>query len=228
VKFVKINDVIYGNSYADMINKAIGTNYRGIQRCLINLDQFGTQGISAWFVFMNGSVNGYGEEWKWTNRLSSNGKHIIETCVSYDKNIMMRTRDKTGYYPIRLGYMLDPYESGNRHSCKFVGVFRIDCFNREDLTSVRYVKIADSCMLGDPGTFSDTLYKDKLLRDWDEYHTLIGSLGFSQETLDFLKKGDIKIAGELLDLGIESAGAKVDEIRKKIYENFGINDESNI
>ena len=142
-----------------------------------------------------------------------------------DDNIhLMKTRDKTGYYPIRLGYMLDPYRSGNRHYCKFVGVFRLDCFTRENLTAVRYVKIADSLMLGDPGTFPDTLYKDKFLKDWNEYHTPIVSLGFSQVTLDFLKKGGIKIAGELLELGIESAGAKVNEIRKKIYETFGIKD----
>lgn len=214
-------DVTYGKSHVDMINKAIGTNYFAWQKATVDLEQFGVPDVIAWFVFMDGSEHGYEEGWRWKNYLSENGEEICEYNVSPSKMAVIAKRNEDGYYPYRLCFRLDPYENGNRHCCRFVGAFTFEKFIKEDLTAIKYKKIADEFRIGSKGESGCHLSSKADFIQKESHHLQsIGELGFSDRVYRLLKNGGIIYAGELLELGLGITGEIAEEIQQKLYQYF--------
>lgn len=222
LRTLKLNEVTYGKSHADMINVAIGTSYRGYQSSGVDMRDFGVPDVHAWFVYMDGSVHGYEDGWRWRNYLSPDGNTILECLDSNDKQKLIGKQNKDGYHPYRLCFQIDPYENGGRYCCKFVGAFALTSFLSKDLTKMKYVKVADSFTIGSKGESGGYLDdKTDFIPKIAGYHTPIEELGFSRLVLRILKNGHISYAGELLELGIEVDGELANEIRQKIYHCFG-------
>ncbi len=220
MKILQGGDIFSGKSYVDMINKAIGTNYHEWMKSSVNLDEFGCPGLIAWFVFMDGSEHGFGQGWKWVNKLSFDGKEIDEYNISPSKMQLRKRRLEEGYHPYRLAFQLDPYGNGNAHSCRFVGVFRFKSFIRKDSSAMTYEKVADTFRLGSQGESGGYLdSKNDLFPQAGKYCTPIEDLGFSDATYKILRKY-INRAGELLELGIGVEGPLADEIFEKVYQCF--------
>ena len=97
MKSLHIDDIFSGKSYAEMINKAVGTNHNSWMKSSVNLEDFGCPGMIAWFVFMDGSEHGYGEGWKWANKLSEDGKEIDEYNIASSKLQLKKRRIDYGY-----------------------------------------------------------------------------------------------------------------------------------
>ena len=136
MRTLKTGDIFRGSSYVDLINRAIGTNFNSCFRCLIEMNEFvNCCGLTSWFVFMNGDVHGSYFDWKWKNFLSKDEKEIKEYHVGDDIKLLNETRGKTGFYPFRLAFQLDPYENGSRNCCKFLGLFMLKEFLKEDSIS---------------------------------------------------------------------------------------------
>ena len=76
MKEIKVGETWNGSSHADMINKVLGKNYRAYMKSTVSLLDYGINGI-AWFVFMDGTINGHKKEWLWRNTLSINSKKIF-------------------------------------------------------------------------------------------------------------------------------------------------------
>jgi len=222
LKILNLGDVTYGLNHADMINKAIGTNYDAWFKSVVDLDQFGVQGVVAWFVFMDGSEHGYEEGWRWKNYIFDDKNEIHEYNVSTIKTTIIKKRNEDGYYPFRLCFQIDPYNTGNRYCCKFVGAFRLTSFLKEDLTAIKYTKVIDSFTLGSKGEKGFYLNsKDDFLKKNSSYFIPLEKLGFSDRVYQLLKRGNISYAGELLELGFCINGEIADEIRHKIFKCFG-------
>lgn len=220
MRILNKGDIFSGKSYADMINKAIGTNYQSWMKSSVDLSAFGCPNMIAWFVFMDGSEHGYGEGWKWANRLSEDGKEIDEYNVASSKMQLKKRRVDEGYYPYRLAFQLDPYGENNNHCCRFVGAFRFKSFIRKDASAVTYEKMANTFKLGSKGEVGEHLDgKDDLLPKSGKYWIPLEELGFSTTTYQILR-GHIKYAGELLELGIGVEGPLADEIQMRIFECF--------
>ncbi len=221
MKILNTGDVTYGNSHADMINKAIGTSYDGWQKSSVDLAQFGADGVIAWFIFMDGSEHGYENGWRWKNFLSDNGDVIREYNVSPSKTAVIMKRNEEGYLPFRLCFRLDPYEIGSRHCCKFMGAFVLDSFIKEDLTAIKYIKVSDSFNLGSKGESGNYIDgKNIFLKKGGRLLKPLSELGLSDRVYRLLKSGGISFAWELLSLGMETSGEIADEIRQKLYEVF--------
>lgn len=222
MKVLNKGEVTYGKSYADMINKAIGTNYAGWGKSTVNLEQFGAPGVVAWFVYMDGSEHGYEEGWRWRNYLSNDGNEIREHNVSQSKTAIAARRKENGYFPYRLSFRLDPYETCNKYCCKFVGAYKFSCFLKEDLTAIKYIKTADSFRLGSKGESGGYLSgREEFIKDDRKYLKPVSELGFSESTYRLLKNSGISCAGELLELGLCAVGATTDEIWQKLFTHFG-------
>lgn len=220
MKILRKGDVFSGKSYADMINRAIGTNFLGWRRSSVDLDAFGCPGVIAWFVFMDGSEHGYEEGWTWVNRLSMDGEEIDEYNISSSKHQLKQRRNKEGLNPYRLAFQLDPYGYGDNHCCRFVGAFRFKSFIRKDASAVTYEKVLDDFKLGSKGENGGCLNdKADLSPKAGKFLTPLADLGFSSLTYAILN-GHIKNAGELLELGVGVDGPLADEIAQKIYEHF--------
>lgn len=220
MKILKTGDVFYGKNYADMINRAIGTNYASWRRSSVDLQDFGANGVIAWFVYMDGSEHGYEDGWKWANKLSLNGKEIDEYHISSSKVQLKKRRVEEGYHPYRLAFQRDPYGEDNPYCCKFVGVFRFLEFIRKDATAMTYEKVMDEFRLGSKGEYGAYLNsKDDLIPTKGLYTTPLSGMGFSDSTYKILSKA-IKNAGELLELGIGLEGPLADEIQNRVYECF--------
>ena len=220
MKILRAGDIFSGRTYAEMINKAVGTNHSSWMKSSVNLADFGCPNMIAWFVFMDGSEHGYGEGWKWANRLSADGKEIDEYNVASSKLQLKKRRVEEGYHPYRLAFQLDPYGENNNHCCRFVGAFRFKSFIRKDGSAVTYEKVTDTFKLGSKGEFGGYLNaKEDLLPKSGKYWIPLEELGFSDATYQILRP-HIKYAGELLELGIGIEGPLADEIQKCVFECF--------
>ena len=221
MKVLRTGDVFWGKSYVDMINHAIGTNLKeGFRASGVSLDEFGLEGVIAWFVFMDGTVHGYADGWEWVNKISIDGKEIDEYNISTNKTTLKGRRAKEGYHPYRLAFQLDPYGEKDNHRCRFVGAFRFKSFIRKDASAVTYEKVAATFKLGSKGEVGGYLNsKDDLLPKTGKYWTPLEELVFSETTYQILR-GYIKYAGELLELGIGIEGPLADEIQARIFGCF--------
>jgi hypothetical protein len=219
------NDIFAGESYADMINKAIGTNYNVYRKSAVGLAQFGADGVIARFVFTDGGVHGYDEGWKWRNYLSNGGTEIKEYNVSASNDKLIKKHASDGYFPFRLSFCLDPDGIRDNHRCKFVGAYRLSGFINEDLTAITYSKVADTFRLGSKGEIGDCLNNKKdFIKNNSSYAKPPAEPGFSDRVFRLLKKLRISCAGDLLELGIETTGETADEIHKKLFECFGVSE----
>ena len=225
MKILRTGDIAIGRNYAEMINDAINTNFKGYQRCMVDLlnpDNHKNTGICAWFVYMDGSVHGYPDGWLWKNILSPDGETIREYNVSSNKALLMKRQTSEGYYPYRLCFQLDPNGTNKNNWSKFVGAFRFSKILSEDLDAVEYVKVLDEFKIASKGDcFSSILNtKNDFLIDVASYKVPISKMGFSDFVFQLLSKFEIATSGDLLELGIGVEGDIVVEIRKKLYESF--------
>ena len=76
MKTLNAGDVFIGRTYAEMINDALGTNFKSLQRSSVELSDFGAAGFIAWFVYMDGSIHGFEGGWRCSNILSLSLIHI--------------------------------------------------------------------------------------------------------------------------------------------------------
>ena len=220
MKILRTGDVFYGKSHADMINKAIGTNFSSYMKSTVELSDFGCAGVVAWFVYMDGSIHGYEDGWRWSNKLSLDGFEIDEYNVSACKDKLKKRRVEDGYNPYKLAFQIDHNETGNRHCCKFVGVFRFKSFIKNDSSAETYEKVLDEFRLLGKGEYGgDCNCRDDFIPKEGKYLTPLIEMGFSQKTYNLLKYS-IKNAGELLELGIGIDGAISDEIQEKLAMHF--------
>ena len=221
-----LDDAFYGYSNANMINNAIGTNFLGYRACSVDLDIFDCKGVIAWFVYMDGTINGYKDEWEWKNFISDDGNTIREIIVSDDKSKLIDRRNKEGYKPYRLAFKLDPFRTGDRHCCQFVGVFRLKGFVQGKFSEVIYEKVADECILADKGRidFSSSKKAD-FEPNSGKYFSDISELGISDRYVNLLKRCGIRNAGDLLELGLEEASKDFyDDVHEKLVKHFAIVD----
>ncbi len=220
MKTFHLFDNFTGNSYADMINHALGTNFDDYKESGVPLDEFGLPGVIAWFVFMDGSTHGYPPDYLWSNRLIDDT--IIEELVSKNHTKVIQKDDREGHYPLRLAFELLECEKGFKgfYKCRFVGAFVLSHFLRQDLTAREYVRVIDKFTLKSKGDFGKILNtKTDFFKDMPPYATPVEEMSFSKTVL-LLLRGHISTAGELLELGLDAKGAIADEIRQKLYEHF--------
>ena len=222
MKTFRNGNVFYGNSHTDLINKTLGTTFKVTQRCGIDLADFQCDGIIAWFVSMDGSIHGY-EDWHWSNRLSLDGLTIYERNMDQPKKKLEIERLKNGYNPFRLAFQLDPYETGNRYCCKFVGAFRLEAFKGNEVPDIEYKKVLDSFTIGGKGEYGSKYINDRndFFIDDMRYKAKIEKLNFSNNVYTMLKRANVNIVGELLEIGLGFNEASI-EIRDKIEEFFKI------
>lgn len=136
---IKVGDTWEGNNHADMINKVMGTDYKGYMKSTVTLTHFGGDGF-AWFVFMDGSVHGTSKDYLWVNKISADGITIVETCISEDKSYVKSVAEK--YHKV-LAFQLDPDGTGNKYKCKFVGYFDQERYDHQNLIRV-YKRISET------------------------------------------------------------------------------------
>ena len=221
MKVLKTGDIFWGKSYVDMINRAIGTNLKeGFRSSGVHLDEFGLNGVIAWFVFMDGTVHGYSDGWEWVNKISPSGQEIDEYNISTNKTTLKGKRAKEGYYPYRLAFQLDPYGEKDNHRCKFVGAFRFDSFIRKDASAVTYSKIMDKFYLSGKGEFGSIFgTKEDFIPRQGKYLTPIEDMGFKSSSCALLKSF-FQNAGELLEAHMESECPLMHEIQNRLFECF--------
>lgn len=225
MKILRTGDTAIGKDYAGMINDAIGTNYKGYQKCTVDLaspDEHERSDVRAWFVYMDGTVHGYPDNWLWRNYLSADGRTIKERCVNQDKSLLKERQASNGYYPYRLCFQLDPCGTKKNNWGKYVGAFRFSKFLNEDLSEMEYLKVFDeSRVMPIANNLVVALNtKDEFLTDAATYKIPIEEMEFSNNVLQLLKMGNIATSGDLLELGIGTTGGIAVEIRKKLYEYF--------
>lgn len=223
MKILRSGDTAIGRNYAEMINDAIGTNFKGYQKCTVDLpnpDEPEKTDICAWFVYMDGSVHGYPDGWLWRNILSSDGKTIREYNVSPNKILLMKRQTSEGYHPYRLCFQLDPNGKDKNNWSKFVGAFRFSKFLSEDLSAVEYVKVSDEFKIASKGDRFNSILntKNDFLIDAASYKIPISKMGFSDLVYQLLSRFSITTSGDLIELGIGVEGEIAVEIRKKLYE----------
>lgn len=225
MKELHYREVFYGSNHANLVNRAIGTKFsEPLRRCWFDLSDFGSTGIIAWFVFMDGSKHGYPDGWWWRNKLSSDGEEIYEYNVSNlmpGKQQVDSFHSQNGYNPYRICFQLDPYQSGNRYCCRFVGLFMLNKLLSSDGTAVGYKKVQDNFILGTMGETSYMFLTDDDLAKRDKRYQLnVARLGFPERTLGILQRGNITTVAELLELGYGNNTDFADEVNDKLFKLF--------
>lgn len=222
MRILKTGDVFRGNNHADMINRAIGTHFSAYMKSSVDLSLFGNDDVIAWFVFMDGTVHGTEENYVWQNILSTDGNCIREYSVGRSQEKVISKRQKEGFLPFRLAFQLDPYCTGDRYCCKFVGAFCFSAFLREDLTAIEYKKASDVFKLGEKGESNKRLDgRELFIPHMPKYDYPIKNMGFSGDVYLLLKEAKYTCAGELLEIGFESGERLIKIIQDKLYEVFG-------
>ena len=111
---------------------------------------------------------------------------------------------------------MDPHGAGDRYNCKFVGAFTLTEVLEPDFSAVKFTKVSDRFVLSYYDGDDKTMFTKSEL-----YNTKIETLGFSDSTLKMLLNGNINKLGQLLEIGMYSAGPLVEEIYAKIYKKYG-------
>ncbi len=225
--------VFYGKTHVKLINNVIGTHYHDYDASLVDLQQFGSDGIFAWFVFMNGQTHGWHfphHSWLWQNYLSDDETHIREHYVSHKKSTYVDRRAETGYMPFRVAFQLNSYESNpypvtylkeNCHCCQFKGVYRIARFLEKDLSVVEYERASDHFALGEDESYNAKVtHVEDLCNSPPLYQAHIEQAKLSSATINMLKNGGIRYVWELLTLDVSDIPAIKQEINTAIYSHF--------
>ena len=219
---VKDNEIHFGTSHADMINRVLGTHFLSYQRASVELTNWGAAGVIAWFVFMDGTEHGFADSMLWKNNYLID--KITEELTNRQEatSLLYTRRAQESYYPYRLAFQLDPLGKNNRYSCRFVGVFALTGFYEKDLTKMRYTKVADSFCLANQDMGQSVNTKDDIIPKIGNYRTPLTNLGFSSKLDSLFKNAHMNYSGELLELeGLTNAEYQR-EIREKLWECYKI------
>lgn len=138
-KIFNVGDTFTGRNHVDMLNRVLGTNYKAFMRCWVSLQKFGGNGI-AWFVNMDGTIHGSAPDYLWKNTLSADGKTIVEECVGTGVTYVEPPQ------AWRLAFRLDPFGTGNRYQCEFVGYFKMTECSADNLKRT-YTRIQETYTL---------------------------------------------------------------------------------
>ena len=222
MKLLRAGDVFQGNSHADMINNALGAKCANPMKSSVHLDKFGNKGIIAWFVHMDGTTHGTEDKYIWENFLSADENTIKEFSVGVSQNKVIGKRQEEGFLPYRLAFQIDPFYTGDKHCCKFIGAFCLSKFLRKDQTAIEYSRAAKEFRLGSLGGGINNIDgKELFIRNMPHYYYPIAQMGFSPDIYNILKKYGCSYAGELLELGFESGNKLIISIQQKLFEVFG-------
>lgn len=246
MRILQTGDSCRGISHADMVNKAIGTNYHNLLKAGIDLSDFSAPGVIAWFVYMNATVHGYDysddkNKYLWRNLLTGvepavpmffdttnitkAGNDIFEEYVGGNTEYLQQKIAREGYKPYRLCFQLDPFDDNSRYRCKFVGAFILSEFENTALTSRKYTKISDSFNLGDKGECGDILGNKEFFKSrMSIYNMNIDVIDLPEPTLVFLKKKGITKVCDLLDTSFidnDPLSPLSVIIRNALYNIFG-------
>jgi hypothetical protein len=221
MKTFATGDKFFGKNHTDMINNALETRLKYTERAGIDLALLNSNNIIAWFVFMDGSTNGY-KEWKWKNFILDNGNIIREQYISYDKNKLIHKRISTSLNPYRLAFRLDPFESGNRYFCEFVGAYRLKHILKLDTSIIEYEKVLDMATLNSIGDGYNELHitREDFLKKPSLYQTPIARMAMHNELKERLQKWGFKVASDLLEIQMDLPQPFEEEIAKGLYELF--------
>ena len=132
MKNFKVGDTWQGDSYADMINKVLGTSYKGYMKATVPLSELG---VVAWFVVMDGTEHGFGDN-IFGDYLSEDGETIFEVFAGKDSKRGSETIIRNGVFPKRHCFQRDPDKTGNKYKCKYVGYFELDTSYNEFTTRI--------------------------------------------------------------------------------------------
>lgn len=142
---LRVGDTWQGFSCVDMINKIFKTSHKGWMKALYPLDNFGHAGKSAWFVFMDGTAHGSGDD-LWKNFLCDGGQTIKEQFVGAHIENFYAKMSKGVPCRHRAAFRRDPDNTGNIYKCEFVGYFEMKTLDNKNGLRV-YDKKQDSLML---------------------------------------------------------------------------------
>ncbi len=229
MKHFQTKQVFYGRTHAALVNNTLGTHFHDYDRSLVDLQQFGSEGIQAWFVHMNGQTHGWARTWLWKNYLSDDETTIKEYYAIDSKQIYINRRDETGYFPFRLAFQLNPYDSNpypatnlkeNCHCCQFKGVFRLVRFLEEDLSAMEYEKVSDTFCLGDDEQYNPNVTQLEDLCNSPLYRAPIEKARLSPQTIRMLKNGGIRYVWELLTLDVSELPSLKKEVHAALYQHF--------
>lgn len=226
MKTLRLYEKFEGHSYADMINTALGTHYKCYIKAGVPLDDMGLPEVIAWFVCMDGSVNGYDEEnYLWRNFLYDKENLIKEEAVSRDKTKVKKKYDIDGHHPFRLAFRIlarGEKENFGMYKCEYVGAFTLSCFLREDLTEREYVRIAGDFTIGSKYDFGNILENEikKFTKNMPKYSFSVTEMGFSDRLGKLLIANEVWTAGKLLTLGNCASPEIAQEIRERLYSLF--------
>jgi hypothetical protein len=218
MKTFKIGDKFFGKNHTDLINNTIGTKLKHTEKSGIELDQFDSHNIIAWFVFMDGSINGF-DGWKWKNLLTENGNIIREVFISYEKSKLIDKRVCESFKPYRLAFKLDPFETRDRYCCEFVGAFRLKNILNEDTSIIEYEKVMDQVSLNslEDGYNEYHVKKEDFLKKPSLYLTPIADMNMPDLLKNKLLNLGLKTACDLLEIEMKLPQPFEEEITKSLY-----------
>ena len=221
MKILHSGEVTFAKSHAELINKALGTNYSSYRKASVDLEQFGNSGIIAWFVHMDGTEHGTDDDYIWENFLSADETIIKEFSVSRSQKKVIRKHQEEGFHPFRLAFQLDPFATDNRYCCKFIGAFCLSKFLREDQTAIEYKRVAKEFRLGSKGGLETNLDgKDLFIKNMEKYYVPLEEMDFPSPIYSLLKRCGISYAGELLELEFDSGKELIQTIQKQLMKIF--------
>lgn len=228
MRVLETGDTFYGKNYTELINNELGTFFSNLMRCRLDLDEFGLNGIIAWFIHLDGSTNGY-KRWLWQNYLSDDGKRIDEYNINKEKSVLRSVRAKESFAPFRLVFELHKNKGVEGYSCKFVGAFKLDCFfGVGTQLDVRYTKVLDKVVLKERfEKNANVTTREEFFQNDVRYTTPIEKLGFSDNTYRLLKKANVNTAGEVMEVGWGETQV-TDEVIDKVQKFFHITNKQMI
>lgn len=221
MKILHAGEITFAQSHAELINKTLGTNYLGYRKSSVDLAQFGNIGIIAWFVHMDGTAHGTADDYIWKNFLSADENTIKEFSVGSTQKKVICKRQSEGFHPFRLAFQLDPFLTGNRHCCKFIGAFCLSEFLRDDLTAIEYRRVAADFRLGSVGGSAKNIDgKELFTKSMPKYYVPIEEMDFPSSIYGLLKRVGITYAGELLELGFDNGKELMQTIQRQLLKIF--------
>lgn len=114
-------------------------------KALYPLDNFGHAGKSAWFVFMDGTAHGSGDD-LWKNFLCDGGQTVKEQFAGEHIENFYAKMSKGIPCRYRAAFRRDPDNTGNIYKCEFVGYFEMKTMDNKNGLRI-YDKKQDSLIL---------------------------------------------------------------------------------
>ena len=110
-----------------------------------------------------------------------------------------------------------------RNYPSLTNAFRLEAFKGNEVPDIEYKKVLDSFTIGGKGEYGSKNINDRndFFIDDMRYKAKIENLNFSNNVYTMLKRANVNIVGELLEIGLGFNEASI-EIRDKIEEFFKI------